>query len=69
MLDEAGLTELKHRGGRVTSAGNGHRGLVVKQAIKQRCETGHGQVQMLTNLAGQSRSLFDEVTPMARSQL
>ena len=69
MLAEAALTKLDHLGGRVTAARNDHRGLVVEQVIKQSCETGHGQVQVFANLAGEGGRILDQVAAMPRSEL
>ena len=37
--------------------------------IEQRGETGHGQVQVFTDLAAHGNGLLDKVPPMPRSEL
>ena len=64
MSAEAGMAELDQLGWRLTPARDGHRRVVDQQVIKQTGETGHGQMQVLTNLAGDGSCLLDEFTAM-----
>ena len=66
---QTGRTEFEHGSRRFAATGNGQSRFVVKQVIEEPGKAGHRQVQMLTNLASQGRSLLDEVPPMSDPQL
>ena len=69
MFAQLCLTEFEKSCGRVTMMSKGKRCGTFEQTIKQIGISGHSQMQMLADLAGEGCCLFDEVAAMPRSQL